>query len=109
MSQPDAVLRERHARGKLRVLSFGETERLAVAPLLPRVLVVPPESASPGYGEFVLLEGEDHLGVCKPGSKEDLGYERCRLVVEAVVREAEAEEAEARKRSKKKRKERAAK
>ena len=73
-----------------------ETERLAVAPLLPRVLVVPPESAAPGYGDFVLLEGEDHIGVCKPGSREDASYERCRLVVEAVIREAEAEEREGR-------------
>ena len=96
LAEPDAALRARHALGKLRVLSFGETERLAVAPLLPRVLVVPPESASPGYGEFVLLEGEDHIGVCKPGAREDASYERCRLVVEAVIREAEAEEREER-------------
>jgi hypothetical protein len=94
LTEPDAALRARHALGKLRVLSFGETERLAVAPLLPRVLVVPPESAAPGYGEFVLLEGEDHIGVCKPGSRDDVGYERCRLVVEAVIREAVAEERE---------------
>ena len=97
LMQPDAALKARHALGKLRVLSFGETERLAVAPLLPRVLVVPPESASPGYGEFVLLEGEDHIGVCKPGAREDVGYERCRLVVEAVIREAEREEREEKK------------
>ena len=104
LSEPDAALRARHGLGKLRVLSFGETERLAVAPLLPRVLVVPPESASPGYGEFVLLEGEDHIGVCKPGSREDVGYERCRLVVEAVIREAEAEEREERRKEKEKKK-----
>lgn len=108
LAEPDAALRARHALGKLRVLSFGETERLAVAPLLPRVLVVPPDSASPGYGEFVLLEGEDHIGVCKPGSREAPGYERCRLVVEAVIRDAEAEEArekEGRRRKRKKAKE----
>jgi hypothetical protein len=87
------------------VLSFGETEKLAVAPLLPRVLVVPPDSASPGYGEFVLLEGEDHIGVCKPGSREDRSYERCRLVVEAVIREAEAEERERAKKRRRRKKE----
>lgn len=36
--------------------------------------VVPEASSYPGYGEFVLLEGVDHINVCKPPHKTDPAY-----------------------------------
>ena len=36
-------------------------------------IVVPLDSANPGYGTFVPLH-TDHLHVCKPGAKEDYVY-----------------------------------
>ena len=92
LEDADAVLHRAHAAGSLRVLSFGETVRMAVAPLLPRVLVVPPDSAAPGYGPFWLLPGRDHIAVCKPGSRTDPAYAETVALVEAVLRDAERRE-----------------
>ena len=36
--------------------------------------VVPEASSYPGYGEFVLLDGVDHINVCKPPHKTDAAY-----------------------------------
>jgi hypothetical protein len=35
----------------------------AVQRLLPRMVVVPPESAYPGFGDFVMLSDMDHIQV----------------------------------------------
>jgi len=92
LEDADAVLQRAHAAGSLRVLSFGETARMAVAPLLPRVLVVPPDSAAPGYGAFWLLAGRDHIAVCKPGSRADPAYGETAALVAAVLADAERRE-----------------
>ena len=70
----DAALRAACEAGRVAVLSFGETEKLAFAPLLPAVIVVPPESASPGYGEYISLPGADHIRACKPASRDEPAY-----------------------------------
>ena len=36
--------------------------------------VVPETSSYPGYGMFVLLEGIDHINVCKPPHRSDAAY-----------------------------------
>ena len=36
--------------------------------------VVPETSSYPGYGNFVLLEGIDHINVCKPPHKSNVAY-----------------------------------
>lgn len=64
----------RHLSEGLPVLSLGEGQPMSIAGLLPRMLVVPPEGASPGYGEFVLLQNADHIDTCKPRSREDPAY-----------------------------------
>jgi len=93
LEDADAVLARAHGgEPGLRVLSFGETVRMAVAPLLPRVLVVPPDSAAPGYGAFWLLPGRDHIGVCKPGSRADPAYAETAALVAAVLADAAAAE-----------------
>ena len=60
------LLRERHAAGLLPALSFAEGVPTHVQRLLPRVLVVPPDSAYPGFGDFVMLRDMDHIEVRRP-------------------------------------------
>lgn len=57
------LLRERHEAGALPALSFGEGVATHVQRLLPRVVVVPPDSAYPGFGDFVVLSDMDHIEV----------------------------------------------
>jgi len=59
----NAVLKARAAAGALPALSFGEGVPTAVQRLLPRMVVVPPESAYPGFGDFVMLHDMDHIQV----------------------------------------------
>ena len=54
-------LRERHALGRLAVLSMAEGIPTALLPLVPPLIVVPPESAFPGYGDFLTLPGALHI------------------------------------------------
>ncbi|CAI7891267.1 unnamed protein product, partial [Closterium sp. NIES-53] len=39
-----------------------------------RLEVVPLESAYPGFGEFVVLDGTDHINACKPVNSSDPAY-----------------------------------
>lgn len=64
------MIRGLHESGRLAVLSFCEGQPLALVPVLPRMLVVPPETAFPGYGAAVLLPHADHIDVCKPPSRQ---------------------------------------
>ncbi|MCO5599134.1 hypothetical protein L7F22_053234 [Adiantum nelumboides] len=64
--------------GGLDILSFSETK---VTPLVEgyggwalRMEVVPIESAYPGFGELVVLDGTDHVNSCKPLSRDDIAY-----------------------------------
>ena len=45
-----------------------------LAGFIPKVLIVPFESGYPGYGRVHLLNDADHIGVCKPKSREDVAY-----------------------------------
>ena len=47
------------------ILTINETAPLHVAKGVD-LLVVPPEYGNIGVGDFVTLEGKDHLSVCKP-------------------------------------------
>ena len=62
-----------HERGEVDVLSFCESVPLSLVGMLPRVLVVPEETAFPGYGETAYVAA-DHIDACKPSSREDPGY-----------------------------------
>lgn len=71
-------VRQLHKKGGLQVLSFSETK---VTPLVEgyggwalRMEVVPIESAYPGFGELVVLDGTDHINSCKPVSRTDPAY-----------------------------------
>lgn len=64
-------------------LSIGETLPCRLPVIGMEALVVPPESANPGFGEFVSLAGSTHVDVCKPRSKED---ERYTLAHQFIVR-----------------------
>ncbi len=59
--EANARLRARVDAGALRVLSFGEGAPSRVTALLPKLIVVPPDSAYPGFGDFQPLPGLDHI------------------------------------------------
>lgn len=56
-------MKERCEAGALRVLSFGEGQPIRLSSLLPPMLVVPPESATPEFGTFHWLPDIDHINV----------------------------------------------
>lgn len=51
--------------------------------------VVPETSSYPGYGEFVLLEGIDHINVCKPPRKTDVAYAKLTHFLKSRVQESQ--------------------
>lgn len=61
--ETNRALRARAEAGRLAALSFGEGVPSRVTSLLPRLIVVPPESAFPGFGDFVPLPDLDHIQV----------------------------------------------
>ncbi len=76
-------MRGLHDAGRLGVLSYGEGRPLSLAPILPRVVVVPKDSAYPGYGDFVVLEDHDHIATCKPATRSEAPYARTLAFLEA--------------------------
>lgn len=74
VQEVDGVIKQMHEQKGIPVLSFGEGEPLSVLMGLPPLVVVPEASAYPGYGDFVLLQGVNHINACKPVSKEDPSY-----------------------------------
>lgn len=78
LEELNRFIRQLHNKSGLQVLSFSETK---VTPLVEgyggwafRVEVVPIESAYPGFGELVVLDGTDHVNSCKPISRTDPAY-----------------------------------
>ena len=51
--------------------------------------VVPETSSYPGYGEFILLEGVDHINVCKPPHKTDEAYVKLMHFLKSRVQESQ--------------------
>ncbi len=74
VQEVDSVIKQMHEEKGLPVLSFGEGAPLSVLMGLPPLIVVPDSSAFPGYGDFVVLEGVNHINACKPLAKEDASY-----------------------------------
>lgn len=77
-------------KGGLQVLSFSETK---VTPLVEgyggwalRMEVVPIESAYPGFGELVVLDGTDHVNSCKPLSRDDTAYTQTLHFLQKLVK-----------------------
>lgn len=67
------AISELHAAGDLEVLSFCESVPLSLVGVLPRMLVVPEETAFPGYGTTATVSA-DHIDACKPASPGDPAY-----------------------------------
>lgn len=87
LSQDSPALRTLHSKFKqivsenrIKCLSFGETEKQSVGYKRIKVLIVPPESSDPGFGEFHPLS-TTHLNVCKPW---DNNSERYLLTVKFI-------------------------
>lgn len=56
-------------------LSFGELKKTQLGKTLPKILLVPPESSDPGFGEFYALD-LDHISICKPSDCDSELYEK---------------------------------
>jgi len=92
------ALRKEYAKGRLHVLSFGETVRtplVSIAPWLSKdaalkMEVVPMESAFPGIGEFVVLPGINHINACKPSSREDVLFLKTLMLLRQMLADAKA-------------------
>ncbi len=87
MQAQSNTLRPLIASGQLSVLSFGEGIPTVINGLLPKLLVVPEESANPGFGDFVLLKGIDHINVCKPLDQTDPAYARLQQFLQTRIRD----------------------
>ncbi|CAL8471570.1 g11112 [Coccomyxa elongata] len=74
LEEVNSVIRGLHEAGRLEVLSYCEGMPMSLVPVLPRLVVVPPESAFPGFGRTVLLPDADHIDACKPPSRQDPAY-----------------------------------
>ncbi|KAI8470589.1 MAG: hypothetical protein J3K34DRAFT_385248 [Monoraphidium minutum] len=68
------TLRALHAAGRVDVLSFAEGLPTPLAGFIPRVVVVPYESAFPGFGASRILPAHDHVDLCKPKGRGDPVY-----------------------------------
>jgi len=62
-------------RRQIPILSFAEMQTTKVLSVLPKLQVVPPSSAFPGYGQFIPLEDLDHITSCKPKHRTDAFYQ----------------------------------
>lgn len=93
----NARLAALHQSGHVSVISFceGLATNLAGLDFMPRILIVPFESAYPGFGEVHVLRDQDHINVCKPPSQQAPAYALLLEFVRASVARAAAEEAEA--------------
>uniref|UniRef100_A0A1D1ZP86 Uncharacterized protein n=1 Tax=Auxenochlorella protothecoides TaxID=3075 RepID=A0A1D1ZP86_AUXPR len=89
----NAAVRGMHRRGGLAVLSFGEGKPTRVAYI--KTLVVPLESAYPGYGEFFVLPSHDHISACKPTDRSDAAYAKALDFLGRCARSAARRRAEA--------------
>lgn len=70
--------------GRISVLSFCEGQPLKLVGVLPKMLVVPSETAFPGYGQTVTLAAADHIDTCKPPAREDPGYSELLKLIHQV-------------------------
>jgi hypothetical protein len=93
----NARLAELHQAGRVSVLSLceGLATNLAGLDFMPRILIVPFESAYPGFGEVHVLQDQDHITVCKPSSQEAPAYKLLLEFVRASIERAAAAEAAA--------------
>lgn len=88
----NATLAELHGSGRVSVLSLceGLATNLAGLDFMPRILIVPFESAYPGFGEVHVLQDQDHISVCKPASRQAPAYSLLLDFVRASVDKATA-------------------
>lgn len=83
----NACLAVLHESGRVQVLSFTEGLATSLAGLgfIPKVLIVPFESAYPGFGAVHVLESQDHIDVCKPESRQAQAYTKLVEFVKASM------------------------
>eukprot|EP00198_Chlamydomonas_reinhardtii_P002763 XP_001692099.1 predicted protein [Chlamydomonas reinhardtii] len=60
--------------GQLRVVSLLEGLPTQLSGVIPRILVVGPDSAYPGFGAALTLPHNDHIDCCKPAGTAAPGY-----------------------------------
>ncbi|KAG2501745.1 hypothetical protein HYH03_000245 [Edaphochlamys debaryana] len=72
--------------GGLRVVSLLEGQPTQLSGVIPRILIVAPESAYPGFGSALPLPHNDHIDCCKPSGKTAPGYKVVRDLVNHAMR-----------------------
>ncbi|GLC40763.1 hypothetical protein PLESTB_000025100 [Pleodorina starrii] len=80
-------LRQLHdtSGGALRVVSLLEGQPTQLSGVIPRILIVAPDSAYPGFGAALTLPENDHIDCCKPAGRTSPAYSVVRdLVVHAM-------------------------
>ena len=74
----DGGEQQQRQQQRLRVLSMGEGQPTPLPPNRPSspfsLLLVPSKSSNPGYGEWLQLDDENHLNICKPHDKNSLMF-----------------------------------
>lgn len=58
------------------ILHFSESVPTQLLPVIPKIMVVPPESALPGFGESIQLLHADHVAACKPAAPDAISYRK---------------------------------
>lgn len=83
-------LRELHdAQGSsLRVVSLLEGQPTQLSGVIPRIVIVAPDSAYPGFGAAMTLPENDHIDCCKPAGRAAPAYSVVRDLVLHAVRVA---------------------
>ncbi|GMH45044.1 hypothetical protein BSKO_13001 [Bryopsis sp. KO-2023] len=71
----------------LPILHFSESEPTKLLPVIPKLLIVPPESACPAFGESVRLVHVDHVRACKPSDKESISYSKTMELIRSIAKE----------------------
>ncbi|CAK8689305.1 protein SERAC1-like isoform X2 [Clavelina lepadiformis] len=79
-------LKELVSNNSLNVLTFGEmqTTNIGLGAYI-KLHIVPPESADPGVGEFILAD-TNHLNICKPSSRHSHIYQQTVSFIRSCVR-----------------------
>lgn len=70
------------------MVSLLEGQPTQLSGVIPRILIVAPDSAYPGFGEGLTLLQQDHIDICKPASKAAPAYTVVRDVLRHAMRQA---------------------
>lgn len=68
------------------ILHFSESVPTQLLPVMPKIMIVPPESAFPGFGESIQLVQADHVAACKPAAPDAISYSKTMQLILDIAR-----------------------